>query len=194
VVLRGLKGLSGLRSRRRFSCTGETAPGGFTLLELLVVITIITILMGMLLVFVRRTKASADSIHCLANLRQITTALRMYAADHGNRFPDPGVAELPWEATIQAYLNDTKVFLCNSDNEIGPANGSSYDWRDTGVPETTLAGHLLTEARRSDLVLTMETLPGWHAKNMMNAGRIDGSCASMNSQDVIKDLLTPIRR
>jgi type II secretory pathway pseudopilin PulG len=166
---------------------------GFTLLELLVVIGIIMILIAMLLVTLRRARIAAQSVNCVSNLRQITTGLRMFAGDNGNRLPDPGALEVSWESTIRRYLQNSKVFECPADEELAPTAGSSYDWRDTSVAETTLAGRLLTDVRRQDVVLSFEALPGWHFKKKMNVGRIDGSCCTMDDQQAVGDLLKPIR-
>jgi prepilin-type N-terminal cleavage/methylation domain-containing protein len=175
---------NGSRHSRRF---------GFTLLELLIVIGIIAVLIAMVMVALRRARIAAESVNCLSNLRQITTGLRMYTADNGNRFPNPGAEEVSWESTIQRYLPNSKVFACPADEELAPTSGSSYDWRDTGVAETTLAGRMVTEVRRQDVVLTFEAMPGWHVKRKMNIGRIDGSCCSMDDQLAVGDVLKPIR-
>jgi hypothetical protein len=149
--------------------------------------------MAILLVALRRARISAQSVQCLSNLHQISTALRLYAHDHADRFPDPALAGTSWEFTLQEYLPNANVFRCPADEELGPTSGSSYDWRDTGAEETTLAGVLMTEARRPDVVLTFEALPGWHTKRMMNVGLLDGSCRTMDGQEAVSDLLKPIR-
>ncbi len=164
---------------------------GFTIIELLVVMAIIVVLVGIMLAVVRKTRTSAESLQCLSNLRQITTGLRMWAGDNGNRFPDPGAVGVSWESMLDKYLTNKRLFYCPADSELSPTIGSSYDWRDTGDPETTIAGKLMTDAHRN-IVLTMEALPGWHSPRKMNVGRLDGSCCTENDRDAIADLLKPL--
>ena len=54
----------------------------FTLIELLVVIAIIAILAAMLLPALSSARASARTSACASNLKQIGTAIQLYAADH----------------------------------------------------------------------------------------------------------------
>src|SRR6266581_4090075 len=58
----------------------------FTLLELLVVISIIVILAALLLPALARTKAKANRIACLNNLKQIGAAFHLFAHEHGDKF------------------------------------------------------------------------------------------------------------
>ena len=54
----------------------------FTLIELLVVIAIIAILAAMLLPALSAARSSAKSSGCIANLKQIGTAMAMYSSEH----------------------------------------------------------------------------------------------------------------
>lgn len=58
----------------------------FTLIEMLVVISIIAILMALLLPSLNRTLHSARSLKCLNNLHQVASAQSLYLTDNRNRF------------------------------------------------------------------------------------------------------------
>ncbi len=55
---------------------------GFTLIELLVVLAIIAILAAILFPVFAQARKKARSITCTSNLRQIGTAMQMYAQDY----------------------------------------------------------------------------------------------------------------
>jgi len=63
-------------------------PGtGFTIIELLVVITIIGVLAALLFPAMKSVISSSKSMKCASNLRQIGTGLHMYANENNGRFP-----------------------------------------------------------------------------------------------------------
>jgi prepilin-type N-terminal cleavage/methylation domain-containing protein/prepilin-type processing-associated H-X9-DG protein len=58
-------------------------PCGFTLLELLVVVSLIGVLAALLLPALARSKSSAQRVKCVSNLRQLGLAAQMYWDDNG---------------------------------------------------------------------------------------------------------------
>lgn len=60
---------------------------GFTLVELLVVISIIVLLIAILLPAMQQARETAKAAVCLSNVRQLSTAAASYAADHKGHLP-----------------------------------------------------------------------------------------------------------
>jgi len=71
----------------KLSCDRRTDARGFTLIELLVVIAIIAILAAILFPIMVRAKERARIAKCAGNLKQISTALQLYANDWDLRLP-----------------------------------------------------------------------------------------------------------
>jgi prepilin-type N-terminal cleavage/methylation domain-containing protein/prepilin-type processing-associated H-X9-DG protein len=63
------------------------APTGFTLVELLVVIGIISVLIAILLPALSAARGAAQQVACMNNIRQIGLGLFVYAADNQSSLP-----------------------------------------------------------------------------------------------------------
>ncbi len=61
---------------------------GISLIELLVVIAIITVLSGFMIAGIGQVKSLSRKVHCASNLRQIGTAITVYANDFRGNYPD----------------------------------------------------------------------------------------------------------
>ncbi|MCJ7692093.1 MAG: prepilin-type N-terminal cleavage/methylation domain-containing protein [Sedimentisphaerales bacterium] len=64
---------------------------GFTLVELLVVISIIALLMSIMMPALRKARKQARKLVCANNMRQWGIAVPAYAADHDGFFPNNGL-------------------------------------------------------------------------------------------------------
>ena len=60
---------------------------GFTLVELLVVLTIIALMISLLLPALSRARGLAQRVQCATNLRSIGQAIMIYAANNNNQYP-----------------------------------------------------------------------------------------------------------
>jgi prepilin-type N-terminal cleavage/methylation domain-containing protein/prepilin-type processing-associated H-X9-DG protein len=89
---------------------------GFTLVELLVVITIIAVLAALLFPVLNSARHKAWETACASNLRQLSLAVDMYAQDHDERFPPSHtIAHEPyasWREAIQPYVRDRGILAC----------------------------------------------------------------------------------
>jgi prepilin-type processing-associated H-X9-DG protein/prepilin-type N-terminal cleavage/methylation domain-containing protein len=60
---------------------------GFTLVELLVVLGVIAVLVGMLMPMLNRAREAGNAIQCASNLRQLLSAMLMYAGENRQYLP-----------------------------------------------------------------------------------------------------------
>jgi prepilin-type processing-associated H-X9-DG protein len=112
----------------------------FTLVELLVIISIIGILAALLLPVLGRARESGRATACLSNLRQLGLALQLYVQDHNNRLPTmfdapvntnslPATNTLIMNLVLSNYLGSVEILKCPSDvNDLFHSTGSSYSW------------------------------------------------------------------
>jgi len=103
--------------------TYRSRSTAFSLVELLVVIAIVGILSSLVLNFLSKSRGSAQSIACLANLRQLASASFAYGADNDNALvPIAGGTisgdAVTWRKLLVPYLGEDKVgkvFRCPGD-------------------------------------------------------------------------------
>ena len=118
----------------------------FTLIELLVVIAVIALLMGILMPSLSRARQQGKKVVCVAHMKGLGTALRMYADDNGgktHRSPNQGLWDNAYEGNASIvkfgpndslaywgiayypYAQNKKIFRC-------PATRRVDDWPENG--------------------------------------------------------------
>jgi len=109
---------------------------GFTLVELIVVIAVVTLLAAIAIPAGNRVIQAAKASACVSNLNNLGIALNLYLADHNQTMPTlqagrrSTTEDIPViDNTLNAYVKDTRVFICPADAAgIGAASGTSYLW------------------------------------------------------------------
>ncbi len=174
---------------------------GFTMLELLVVVSIISLLVGIMLPSLARAREAGRSAVCLSNAKQIAEGFQMLADANDGRLP--GIeAEQAWDVLVQAHLGSGEgVFVCPSDEDALAAGvsgfpGLSYGWREgfeVDDDASSLSGKRLAEVARPDLILVFEDIPGRHDHDRINAATVDASAGSYTVDAYLANMALHIR-
>jgi prepilin-type N-terminal cleavage/methylation domain-containing protein/prepilin-type processing-associated H-X9-DG protein len=140
----------------------------FTLVELLVVISIIAVLMALLLPAVQAARAAARRAHCANNMRQIGLATLRFVDDHGGEFPgiwhERDVSE-SWIKTLAPYLERVDAIrLCPEDAaRLEGASGRRTSYAQNGyLREPTDVEYLVYPDLVDDFVSQLDDLPATH--------------------------------
>lgn len=131
--------------------------GGFTVVELVIVILIFLMMFGALTPFVRIARRRVNKAVCVHNMRQISLALHSYAVDHENAFP------LTLGTLYPEYIKDEGVFDCPATRHRGTGLQPNYDYA-AGFTETSPPKEII-----------MRDHDGNHKRSGKNVLRVDGS-------------------
>jgi len=118
---------------------------GFSLIELLVVISVTALLMGILLPVLSRARLQAKVVVVNAELREIGTALEMYMAEHNDKYPP--VREDCWD---RENFHQIPVELVRAGYLPKPR---SQDWTSAGMEDRFNRGHTYKYRGVGDLIV-----------------------------------------
>ncbi len=141
--------------------TSRLPSKGFTLIEILIIIAIISILAAILLPVFARARENARKTSCLSNLKQLGMGVQMYAQDYDEKVPAAYLYWVPsntnylnsWMQLVMPYVKNAQVCECPSYSaaSIFTENGPNKQIR---IPRqsytalftiTTYAGRSLSE-------------------------------------------------
>jgi type II secretory pathway pseudopilin PulG len=142
--------------------------------ELLVVISVISLLMGILVPVLGKAKAAASRTYCKSNLRQIGVAFRAYlddnrdimppAIDYPSSNPDPNAIT----AFLLPLLHQPEVFKCKADIQHNYYQqwGTSYHYHGQGPGGlgglSISASHLAKEGVKEKNINVMNDFDPFH--------------------------------
>jgi len=96
--------------------------GGFTLIEMLVVVAIIMVLAAIIYPVYEMANKRAETLHCANNMAHITTAAALYAEDYDGMlvparvgFGTPGTFGTSWDVLLLPYHRVEGLYLCLGD-------------------------------------------------------------------------------
>ena len=147
------------------------SASGFTLVELLVVVAIISLLAALLLPALSRARRQAHGTQCISNLRQLYLANTMYASENKGRYV-PAAPDLyeGYGGRVRWHGTRKRPY---PDSQFDPASGPLAEY---------LPGHRVKEcplffeySRAEDAVNAFESGTGGYGYNMAYVGSLSST-------------------
>lgn len=124
----------------RFQDVSDRSSKGFTVIELLAVLSIIAVLVGILLPVLSKARRHTYKVTCSSNLKQIGYAIQMYRDTYATVFPVArympkpflsGDNDPPLTKALESFISNTtgrdaQVYHCTPDTVVFPLSGTSY--------------------------------------------------------------------
>jgi prepilin-type processing-associated H-X9-DG protein/prepilin-type N-terminal cleavage/methylation domain-containing protein len=127
-------------TKRDAASVGGRCGVGFTLVELLVVVSIIALMMSITLPALTRAQRQGEGVHCLGNERQLTLAWIQYAMDNQDYLCPPE----DFARRLEPYAPMREVFVCKAiqdegaPDSYGISNAMGGQYRDGVTPNEKL--------------------------------------------------------
>jgi prepilin-type N-terminal cleavage/methylation domain-containing protein/prepilin-type processing-associated H-X9-DG protein len=140
----------------------EGAARGFTLVELLVVISIIGLLAGLLLPALAGAKSKASAISCLNNQRHLMLACLLYAGDFDDALPyNMGADEIRRTVSQHRYWNWTSSIMSW---ELDADNTNTVLLTEGGIGPYTSRVAKIYRCPRDSAVSDIQAAAGWRGR------------------------------
>lgn len=97
----------------------------FTLVELLVAISIIAALAALIFPVFSAARGRARQATCVSNERQLGEAMLLYAHDYDERYPLAMTRQYPWTYCVKPYIRSEDVYRCPTWNNPSLFTGFS---------------------------------------------------------------------
>jgi prepilin-type N-terminal cleavage/methylation domain-containing protein/prepilin-type processing-associated H-X9-DG protein len=144
--------------------------GGFTLIELLITIGIIVVLVAIAVPASQRLIHKGRATQCLANLRNLGSAMQLYLNDHNNLMPTLVTArqskdseEQAIDNTLDEYTQDERVFRCSADSKhLYETTGTSYLWNNLLNGQDTSSLNVFGFIKDGTRIPVIFDKEGWH--------------------------------
>lgn len=190
----------------------RSSRSGFTLVELLTVMTIIAIIAALLFPVLSQAREGARKSTCLSNLRQLGNAIALYQADYDGLypygldgldrsyadpvdiFPEPYAAEARKMGDVRVllhpYVHSAELFRCPSEHPLPSAlnfNRSLYELYGSSYKYCPFPAMLhTTEAyfRRPAEAFLMSDIRTWHVGSSAWDGRWNELFADLHAKSV----------
>jgi prepilin-type N-terminal cleavage/methylation domain-containing protein/prepilin-type processing-associated H-X9-DG protein len=106
------------------------SQNGFTLIELLTVIAIIAILAAILFPVFAKAREKAEQTQCLNNMKQLGTAMNMYATDYDSRLPlcPPVGVGVFWPGALNTYTKNDQICICPASDVDQVFDSATTPW------------------------------------------------------------------
>jgi general secretion pathway protein G len=145
----------------------------FTLIELLAVIAIVGVLTTLAYAGVGALIGKGHTTRCLANMRQVGTAIQMFGSENGGRLPSVEHGQqVSWTNTLAAYLGTNFIGRCPALREYPSQMRVTYGWNDMLVNPLSNEGIQLSRVTQPSATMVLaEKQPGGNLLDHFHFGR-----------------------